>query len=252
MDLPTDFTTLTISELACVMIDSTHDPGPEQDSSTPGLIVSVVLFRLQSGELHVNLATDTTSKLPSDAPRPDESLDAAAHRIVRTLLRANEEYMEQLYTFSPANAPQRSVVVSYLALQQPSDSDSSRNDDGWKSVSDISFDDGSDQAVLDYALIRLRAKLGYTNIAFHLVPEKFTLPELQRAYESILLHAVDKRNFRRRILASGILTQTNEKRRDGSHRPAALYRFASQEDHTSYLTPSRSVADGPKDQESGT
>jgi 8-oxo-dGTP diphosphatase len=108
----------------------------------------------------------------------------------------------------------------------------------------------ADQAVLDYALMRLRAKLGYTNIAFHLVPEKFTLPELQRAYESILLHPVDKRNFRRRILASGILTQTDEKRRDGSHRPAALYRFSSQEDHTSYLTPSQGAGPEPEDQES--
>jgi 8-oxo-dGTP diphosphatase len=166
------------------------------------------------------------------------------------MLHANEEYMEQLYTFSPANAPLRNVVVSYLALQQPSDSTLATDDDSWKRVSAISFDNKADQAVLDYALIRLRAKLGYTNIAFHLVPEKFTLPELQRAYESILLHAVDKRNFRRRILASGILTQTDEKRRDGSHRPAALYRFASQEDHTSYLTPSQSGTDDSTDQES--
>ena len=232
------------------MITSTHEPGQERGSNTPGLIVSVVLFRLRAGELQVSLEKNIRDRLPSDAPRPDESLDTAAHRIVRSLLRANEEYMEQLYTFSPANAPQRNVVVSYLALQQPSDSDSSTDDSSWHRISAVSLDDGADQSVLDYALIRLRAKLGYTNVAFHLVPEKFTLPELQRAYESILLHAVDKRNFRRRILASGILTQTDEKRRDGSHRPAALYRFASQEDHTSYLTPSRSGAEASTDQES--
>lgn len=226
------------------------DPGQEQDSTTPGLIVSVVLFRLQAGDLQVNLADDAPIGLPSGAPRLEESLDTAAHRIVRTMLHSSEDYMEQLYTFSPANAPQRNVVVSYLALQQPTEFDRKGAEIGWRSVSTVAFESGADQAVLDYALIRLRAKLGYTNIAFHLVPEKFTLPELQRAYESILLHAVDKRNFRRRILASGILTQTDEKRRDGSHRPAALYRFASQEDHTSYLTPSNNVARNSPDQES--
>jgi hypothetical protein len=94
-----------------------------------------------------------------------------------------------------------------------------------------------DRRVLDYALMRLRAKLGYTNIAFHLLPPTFTLSELQLAYEAVLGHPVDKRNFRRRMIASGILDQLDEKRRDGSHRPAALYRFASRDDREAYLTP---------------
>jgi 8-oxo-dGTP diphosphatase len=122
-------------------------------------------------------------------------------------------------------------------LLQPQDDACDVSEGVWRGVLGVNLANEADQAVLDYALIRLRAKLGYTNIAFHLLPEMFTLSELQRAYESILLHPVDKRNFRRRILASGILSQTDEKRRDGSHRPAALYRFASREDHTTYLTP---------------
>jgi 8-oxo-dGTP diphosphatase len=169
---------------------------------------------------------------------------------VREVLHTNEEYMEQLYTFSPANEAQREVVISYLALLQPMD-DALDNADGyWRRVADARLGNEVDQAVIAYALIRLRAKLGYTNIAFHLLPEMFTLSELQRAYENILQHAVDKRNFRRRILASGILSQTDQKRRDGSHRPAALYRFASREDHTTYLTPPQPGNPSPNLQES--
>ncbi|MER3486816.1 MAG: NUDIX hydrolase, partial [Chloroflexota bacterium] len=88
----------------------------------------------------------------------------------------------------------------------------------------------TDRKVIDYALMRLRAKIGYTNIAFHLLKDTFTLTELQKAYETILGRRLDKRNFRRRVIASGILEATPNKRRDGSHRPAALYRFRAEHD----------------------
>jgi 8-oxo-dGTP diphosphatase len=91
--------------------------------------------------------------------------------------------------------------------------------------------------VLDYAVVRLRAKLGYTTIAFHLMPESFSLSELQAAYETAIGDHLDKRNFRRRIIASGMLEPTSEKRRDGSHRPAQLYRFRAGHDPATFLTP---------------
>ena len=94
-----------------------------------------------------------------------------------------------------------------------------------------------DRMVIDYALVRLRAKLGYTTVAFHLLPPTFTLTELQGAYETILGHPLDKRNFRRRVIAAGILARTDAQRRMGSHRPAALYRFQSLDDRETYLTP---------------
>src|SRR5699024_3539510 len=107
----------------------------------------------------------------------------------------------------------------------------------WTPAMSTEMVDEIDRMVLEYAIVRLRAKLGYTNIAFHLVPSTFTLSELQDVYESILDQQMDKRNIRRRMIASGILTNTNETRREGSHRPAMLYRFSEQDDHTSYLTP---------------
>ncbi len=80
-------------------------------------------------------------------------------------------------------------------------------------------------AIAKAALDRLRAKLAYTNIVYGLLPAAFTLGELQRIYEIILGRTLDRRNFRKKLLASGLLRPLDRQRR-GAHRPAALYRFA--------------------------
>jgi 8-oxo-dGTP diphosphatase len=71
---------------------------------------------------------------------------------------------------------------------------------------------------------RLSAKLAYSTIALQFMPERFTLSELQEVYEAILDEQMDKRNFRKRILAFDQIDETPEVRRNGSHRPARLYR----------------------------
>ena len=96
---------------------------------------------------------------------------------------------------------------------------------------------GVDRQIVEYALTRLRAKIGYTTIAFHLMPIEFTLSELQRTYETILGMPLDKRNFRRRILASGLVSPTAGRRVGANHRPAALYQFAAEHDPSAFLTP---------------
>jgi 8-oxo-dGTP diphosphatase len=80
--------------------------------------------------------------------------------------------------------------------------------------------------ILEYALERLRNKLEYTTVGFQLLPEKFSLTELQGVYEAILDKRLDKRNFRRKIELLKILKPTSEYRR-GGQRPARLYRFAA-------------------------
>jgi 8-oxo-dGTP diphosphatase len=79
--------------------------------------------------------------------------------------------------------------------------------------------------ILDYALTRLRYKLEYTSVGFQLLPDEFTLSELQHAYEIILGEELDKRNFRRKILSSGILEKTGKKKQEVEGRPAMLYRY---------------------------
>jgi 8-oxo-dGTP diphosphatase len=148
-----------------------------------------------------------------------------------------------LYTFDSRPGAAREVVVSYLALfRQDTFEPNAGGSMTWSDVTAISLSDDVHRDVFEYGLVRLKAKFGYTNIAFHLLPESFTLSDLQLAYEEVLGHSVDKRNFRRRMASSTILERTGEMRRDGSHRPAALYRFATRDDQAAYLTPSWAAA----------
>ena len=79
--------------------------------------------------------------------------------------------------------------------------------------------------IVDVALERLRGKVRYQPLGFELLPNKFTLGQLQRLYESILGRALDKRNFRRAFLRMGILEELDEIEDGVSHRPSRLYRF---------------------------
>ena len=78
--------------------------------------------------------------------------------------------------------------------------------------------------IIEYAHQRLRNKLDYTNVGFELLPDRFTLTELQMVHEAILGEALDKRNFRRKIIQKGIVKPTKEWRQTG-RKPAQLYRF---------------------------
>jgi 8-oxo-dGTP diphosphatase len=210
------------------------------EATLPAVDVRVVLFTVIDGALLIALEVDGGDwRLPRGVPAPDEPLDVAARRIIRQTTDLREQYLEQLYTFSIGEPPHWRVVVGYIALicggQRPL---AVVGADWHDSAASPSLAD-ADRMVVEYALVRLRAKIGYTNIAFHLLPETFSLTELQGAYETILGRRLDKRNFRRRVIASGILAATNAKRRDGSHRPAALYRFRAEHDPATYLTPPR-------------
>jgi hypothetical protein len=99
----------------------------------------------------------------------------------------------------------------------------------WFSVADLpdlAFDNSE---VIDYAVTRLRTKLEYTNVAYSLMPETFTLSDLQAVYETIFDRAFDKRNFRRRMLSQGIIRATGKTFSRGAHRPAELYEFTSRQ-----------------------
>lgn len=217
-------------------------PSPEHNQSTASpeisLRVCIALLRWNGSELEAAMCNE--GYLPSSAPSADETLDLTAIRIIRDTTGVAAQYLEQLYTFSPTQGEDREIVISYLGLFSPDTPvDKGTRALTWARVTDARPADELERMVLEYALVRLRAKLGYTNIAFYLVPSTFTLSELQQTYETILGQPMDKRNFRRRMIASGILTDTDEKRREGSHRPAALYRFTLYDDQASYLTPPR-------------
>lgn len=204
----------------------------------PRLTVSIVPFQIRRGEFCVGtlISEDNSHILPSFPPSTREPLDEAAERLMRTTIGHPSSYLEQLFTLSIEQRDPWRIIVSYIALVAP-DTDSPDEHLVWGNPTTVDLRRETDQMLLEYALMRIRAKLGYTNIAFHLLPKSFTLTDLQGVYEQILGQTLDKRNFRRRMSASGILTRTGVFRRDGSHRPAELYRFTSEADHSTYLTP---------------
>lgn len=214
----------------------------------PRVTIIAVPFRLRNFALEVGHRANTRfgTTLITGHPDPNESLDEAAWRIIRHWTGDDAQYVEQLYTMSTERKGKREVAVSYVALFRQ-DGDQGPADDRmhWSQVGDLHIHDQIHQMVFDYALLRLKAKFGYTNIAFHLLPKRFTLSQLQLTYEHVLGHPVDKRNFRRRMTASRSLVKTPAMQRDGSHRPAALYEFVTQHDHAAYLTPSWAAASFP-------
>ncbi len=218
---------------------------PIEDQQAPRLTIILVPFRLNQLRLDAahRAGTRFGTTLITGHPAPGEALDAAAARLVVEWFGVPAQYVEQLYSLSVDRTGRQEVAIGYIVLFRQ-DVDLRHADDRvvWSPVDHLHIHDETHRMVFDYALVRLKAKLGYTNIAFHLLPVQFTLSELQQTYETVLGHLVDKRNFRRRMVASGTLTKTHQMRRDGSHRPAALYQFAAQDDHAAYLTPSWAAA----------
>lgn len=200
--------------------------------------VRIVLFSIQEGELRVALAQANGKwALPNVSLNHAESLDTAALRALQFSLGAEHRYIEQLYSLALDEAAEPSVLVSYLGIAEAESSHLGAQGAAWKHAMTLAGVSSLDARIVDYALVRLRAKLGYTTIAFHLLPMTFSLSELQQVYEIVLGRVLDKRNFRRRIQSADILDATRETRREGSHRPPRLYRFRSAHDADTYLTP---------------
>lgn len=192
----------------------------------------VVLFSIHDDRLEVLLVGQDGERwrLPGGIANIIEDLDASALRHLEEQTGVRGVYLEQLYTFGcpDRNPGQRIVSVAYYALV-PSQQLQLRAlgpDDGllWFSVG------GLPPLILDHGEIiamahqRLAAKLAYSTIALQFMPEAFTLSALQSVYETILGETLDKRNFRKRILAMDCIEATGELLREGSHRPARLYR----------------------------
>lgn len=199
--------------------------------------VDIVIFTIQQGVLKVLLVKRRIAPfvgqfaLPGGFILEDEDLEQAAMRELREETGVSDVYLEQLYSFGkPDRDPRgRVVTVGYFALissDRKLKAGSDAAEAAWYPLDDLpplAFDHGT---ILTYALERLRNKLEYTTVGFQLLPEKFTLTELQEVYEAILGKKLDKRNFRRKMSVLKILKPLSEYRR-GGQRPAQLYRFVA-------------------------
>ena len=202
----------------------------------PAVTTDIVIFTIRHDELKVLLIKRAASPyqgswaLPGGFVNLDEDLEQAARRELEEETGVAGVYLEQLYTFGqPDRDPrERVITVAYYALI-PSDKMHIRAASdaeavawfGIEEMPELAFDHAD---ILEMAHERLVAKLDYSTIAFQFMPAVFTLSELQNVYELILRDSLDKRNFRKRILALDVIEATGKERRDGAHRPAKLYR----------------------------
>src|SRR5262249_41914018 len=141
----------------------------------------------------------------------DESLEDAAMREVREEAGVDNVYLEQLYTFGdPGRDPRgRVITAAYFALVPDKSihlaADSDASEASWFTVNSLpplAFDH---REIVHTGVERLKSKLEYSSIAYALLPDQFRLSELQGIYEAVLGRKLDKRNFRKRILALGLL-----------------------------------------------
>jgi 8-oxo-dGTP diphosphatase len=218
----------------------------------PSLAVDVVVLTVRDGDLRVALVPRDEHPdkgkwaLPGGFVGMQESLDAAAARVLETKAGQRAVFLEQLYSFGePGRDPRTRVVsVAYYALVNSArlvglaerDVLLGRLRVPWKGEAggrvDVLDDSSRKLAVaFDHARIiatsikRIRGKLDYAPIGFQLLPATFTLRALQDVHEAILGTTINKDSFRRRMLATGQLMATGKQESAVGHRPAALYRF---------------------------
>jgi 8-oxo-dGTP diphosphatase len=169
--------------------------------------------------------------LPGALVKPDEDLDAAPQRALTELTGLKNVFLEQVYTFGKVSRhPQgRVITIAYYSLLniasvkvKPA---SFAVELAWMSINDLPVLAFDHTEILKMCLTRLQNNVRTRPIGFELLPEYFTLTELQSLYESVLNKELDKRNFRKKVLSMNILLDTRKYQENVSHRPAKLFKF---------------------------
>ncbi len=203
----------------------------------PALAVDCVVFGLDESDLKVLLIQRKLQPfqhawaLPGGFVRIEETLDEAARRELEEEAGVSDVFLEQLYSFGALDRDPRDRVVSvaYYALAKLSDHRIRAATDamgvGWFGLDDLPKLAFDHTEVVTRAHERLRGKVRYAPVGFELLPPRFSLTQLQRLYEIILGTGLDKRNFRKKILAMDLLVETDEVEQGVRHRAARLYRF---------------------------
>lgn len=210
-----------------------------QEIKTHEITTDVVIFTIKDNKLQVLLVKRANEPfkgrwaIPGGFIRLSENLDNAALRILKEKTNVDNIYLEQLYTFGdPLRYPSSRVITcAYFALIRSDDIKLSfDNSQGitevqWHEVYNLPTLAFDHKEIIEYSIKRMRERLEFCPIAFQLLPEKFTLTELQKSYELILDMKLDKRNFRKKVLTGSVLKELNEYTKMGSKRPARLYSF---------------------------
>lgn len=201
--------------------------------------VDCILFGFDGADLKILLIERNQDPfrdwwaLPGNFVEANESVENSALRILHELTGLSNIYMEQCYTFGGVKRhPQgRVITVAYYAMirlggdkaLKPISNYAKRAQ--WVSVRELPKLAFDHQAIFEKGLEKVKRKIKYLPLAFELLPEKFTLTQVQSVYEIILGKQLDKRNFRKKILSYDVLKELDEKQKGVSYRAAALYKF---------------------------
>ena len=213
-------------------------------SSTPirndvieALSIDCLVFGFRHGELDILLIkhAEGISKgkwaLPGGWIRYNESIDAAASRLLTSLTGVSNIFLEQLRAFGDVDRypGKRVITIAYYALINADNYSLSAgftaSDAQWFNIHDVPRLPYDHNKILKTGFQSLRHKVRHEPIGFNLLPKKFTLHDIQKLYEAILETEMDKPNFRRKLLNMNLLVPCDEKQRDVSHRAANFYRF---------------------------
>lgn len=204
---------------------------------TAAVTVDNVIFGFDDGDLKVLLIHRGEEPyegywaLPGYFVLPDENLDQAAQRVLGELTGLRNVYLEQVYGFGEVNRHPvgRVITIAYYSLVKIEDfnlhASSIATEAKWFSVShvgDLAFDHKN---ILDVCFQALKKRVRTRPVGFELLPPRFTLTDLQHLYEAILEIELDKRNFRKKIMAMDLLKDCNQVQERVAHRPARLYSF---------------------------
>lgn len=204
------------------------------ETKTHEITVDTVILTIKNGNLKVLLVKRENEPfkgkwaIPGGYVRMSEDLDAAAMRVLKEKTNVDNIYLEQLYTFGdPLRHPvSRVITCAYFALIRSEDVDVISADNvAWHKISDLPALAFDHKEIIQYSLKRTRERLEMCPVAYQLLNEKFTLTEMQKAYELIMGKKLDKRNFRKKVIQTDGLRELEEFSKSTSKRPARLYTF---------------------------
>ncbi len=203
--------------------------------------VDCVIFGYEDKQLKVLLIKSDLEEfagmwsLLGDLVRIDEDMEEAPYRVLQARTGLQDVYLEQVYTFGALDRHPsgRVITTAYYSLVNIKSHKLNLTDNElhWHPVNEIEKMAFDHKKILDTCLQRLREKVLEHPVIFNLLPEKFSLRELQDLYEAILDVELDRRNFRKRITLKNWLVDLNEMEEDVPHRPGKLYKLKTQLNH---------------------
>ena len=200
-----------------------------------GISVDCVILGFDNNELKVLLIQSDLEEyrdqlsLLGDLVKPDENLDSAPYRVLKERTGLEDVFLEQVYSFGDVNRHPagRVITTAYYSLVNIRDHDLKldHNQLHWHPVSEITTLAFDHKKILDTCIRQLQIRIEDHPIVFNMLPQKFSLRELQCLYESILGQKLDRRNFRKKFFHMDWLLDANELEKDVPHRPGKLYVF---------------------------